>query len=258
MVKAPRKPPTAPHFSAAFARQTERFRRLLKETRENADAKNVHQLRVSTRRLRAALAIARSLGGDGKSERKAQKRLKKLGKALGAWREADVLQQDLAAFGLASAAVSAGPRASRKIIRDELPSGKKFARELRQVEEHLRQPGRRPFEKIVSDLRLKVEALQAADFARPEELHLLRIQIKKIRYSFEIMGLPVEELKGLQRLLGELHDAEVLAEYLRKRGAQVPEKLALAVVERRRQERLEAARRKIRPTLAATRKLLPH
>lgn len=258
MIKTPPKTAKNPGFQEAFARQKEKFSRLLKETRAHADEKNVHQLRVSTRRLRAALAIARAAGADGKFERKSQKHLKRLGKALGARRETDVLRRDLEALGLQFAGEKVTKKGFRKKLQEELARGKKFARDLERVEEHLRAEGERPFDAIVDAIRAKVAALESADYARPEDLHALRIEIKKIRYSFEIMGLPTDELKALQAILGELHDAEVLAQYLRQRKERVEEKHALAVVERRRQDQANAVRKKIRPALAATRKLLPH
>ncbi len=237
-----------PDFHEEFSKQKERFRRLLKEACARTDEKNVHQLRVSTRRLRAAISIARANGADGKVERKTLKRLKKLGKTLGAYREADVLRRDLHSLGIPFA----GELPARKLLRKKLKAQKKFTRSLEAVDEHLKTEAPRPFEGIVAALRAKLEALQAQKYVRSEELHALRVEIKKIRYSFEMMGLPTEELRALQSLLGELHDAEVLAQYLRERD----ERHALSIVEKRQQDRVSAAKKRIQPVLAATRKLL--
>lgn len=98
------------------------------------------------------------------------------------------------------------------------------------------------------------------DPARVTELHDMRIAAKRLRYTLELfkVGYPptagevLERVKELQELLGEIHDADVLAPILTERLTVIAAEEQAALVTRLSDEPDEAARAAlIRTALAA-------
>lgn len=79
-----------------------------------------------------------------------------------------------------------------------------------------------------------------------EELHQLRVSTKKIRYAFECLDLPMEDLKELQDHLGKSHDLTVLREYFKD---------PKVVRQKDRKER-KAVEKRIRPALRSSLEVL--
>jgi CHAD domain-containing protein len=205
----------------------------------------IHDLRVSTRRLRAALDLWRECA-PGKRLDRCRKRLKRLGRRLGSVREADVNIERLAdlALGRPSDAIAIEFLAD-SVTRER----RRRARRLRQEQERSDLPGLS--EEIRSELgkcldsepepvsiaavarrelarRLPaLEALLEAALREPSApaLHRLRIELKKFRYSVELCAsaydgrrLPplVGRLKALQDALGAAQDVRALHDVFAK------------------------------------------
>ena len=68
-------------------------------------------------------------------------------------------------------------------------------------------------------------AAGAQDPSAVRELHDLRIAAKRLRYILELFGpqAQVKQLKGLQDLLGEIHDCDVQLPPLRALAREAPE-----------------------------------
>ena len=81
------------------------------------------------------------------------------------------------------------------------------------------------FQKVLSKLSMEIQQnvpVVIADEKKIEELHKLRKDFKKLRYSIELVSnkkepsISVKSLKKIQDLLGEIHDCDIMLDYLRE------------------------------------------
>jgi adenylate cyclase len=203
------------------------------------DPEYVHQMRVATRRLRAALRMFGPALPEGFAEQIVPP-LRELMSALGQARDLDVLMAEV--VGPAAAALADEPRLTD--LANAITHRRYAARAA--IRQALRQPAhgrlllsadrllqRAPFIgaaandeaapslRAFADRRLRrllKKILELADAARvdqPPSLHRLRIAIKRLRYAIEFFGsmLPgkaaasaIKRLAGLQEELGQLND----------------------------------------------------
>ncbi|MET0405834.1 MAG: CHAD domain-containing protein [Cystobacter sp.] len=197
---------------------------------------NVHDLRVATRRLRAALKTFRDLGDLAPRERA----VKRLQDALGEVRDLHVQGEWLDTKARQGSTVrktgvqsmhtrlsEALPRRERRLRRalqhwvdQDVPDIERAARRLegpgkyggRRARHGLRHRLRQ-VERLMNDCRENLDAPTA---------HELRKAVKKLRYEAELFLPALEDgvkpllkaLKPLQETLGELHDADVRLEWL--------------------------------------------
>jgi CHAD domain-containing protein len=215
-----------------------------------ADPDAVHDVRVASRRLRAALDLADMEVYPG--FRKHRRRAVRLTRALGGTRELDVHLAKLASLGsglnlpggheILEHALEVFDRSRRKARRSMLARISRLDladfRGLLAVEALPR-----PFEstglhgavnallgpRIESALLPFDEELATED---PLALHQVRIQVKKLRYALEVLGAAFPEapaawlarLKLLQTALGEHHDWALLESGLWKLHAALTER----------------------------------
>jgi len=204
----------------------------------NGDVVAIHQARVATRRVRAALSIV-TRGSKG---RKLTKVVSRLTRTLGRVRELDVAILSLDELASDVSVPREGLDLLRAILKEERErlcaemalgiehvnlerlQRKALAAVQRLVDEH---------EADVSDLkRLKAVtkrsvrrglALRAAidnagGIYLPDRLHQVRIAVKKLRYVLEIArdlsrsraSARIRTLRSVQDLLGRMHDLEML------------------------------------------------
>jgi CHAD domain-containing protein len=231
----------------------------------------VHDLRVATRRLRAALKVFRRMGGLAPLERE----VKKLQDALGEVRDLHVQGAWLKQVARKEKpAKRAGFEALRASV--ESPLGAKEQR-LRRVlkrwdartvpalldeAKRLKGPGRYGGPRVRRQLRRRLREVKRLieDYAAAPDAptaHELRKEVKKLRYEAELfrpamrrrMEALLEALVPLQELLGELHDADVrlgLLEGFAAKGTAAERTAARALQERVREERAERAARTAR------------
>jgi len=247
--------------------QTAKLRVALQRLLQRPDEEAVHDVRVACRRLRVALRIARKLIGARQVEA-IRERLKDLLTLLGGTRDAEVLA------ARAQRLADGGDRGAAELLRVLRPRTEKQRRlTARRGERSVLTalPGqiaeliaRRPAQSQRALKRLATPVAQRAErvlgkrmrtlwqFAEldgespAEELHKLRIEMKKLRYAAEFFahGLVSEKseearggaarrplprlaarrslrriakiAEGYQELLGNLHDAAVAEETLTK------------------------------------------
>jgi CHAD domain-containing protein len=205
------------------------------------DVRSVHQARVATRRLRAALPVLRK-SLDANAIDRAQNRVRRMTRALGPVRELDVALQHLDEFadqeivsGRAIArvrrAIGEERLARRAEMLNAITPGKveRLRRELTHVGSGPPVGGRPA---AIRDAVARVER-RAANLVRvindagniylADRLHRVRIAAKKLRYAMEIerelkrsrVTARIRQLKTLQDLLGRMHDLHILGELTR-------------------------------------------
>jgi CHAD domain-containing protein len=200
----------------------------------DGDVESIHQARIATRRIRAALRIVAEPGSD------AMKLSKALGRALGPVRELDVT------YGLLADLDRRVPAAGSAIAALRLEIDQRQQRARRRLIKKLDRVELKPLARLNrahplqtlrfwkdwrDDLRAEIAsrtgALQSAiDVApavyMPKRLHQVRIALKKLRYALEVgvaAGLPIapgsmRQAGKLQDLLGRLHDSQVVGEII--------------------------------------------
>jgi CHAD domain-containing protein len=200
------------------------------------DYRGVHQARVASRRLREAMPVLATGLKDAKAG-KAQRKIRRLTRALGTVRELDVT------LGLLDR-LARSPHLSRTAIEDvrthviaERDSRRvvmlkrlcrvdldKLGRRLASVGEALNQSPEEPWRKALGaqllkrSRRLKEAIDHAGHIYGPEALHRVRIAAKKLRYGLELAAASgtkqaapfVRTIKRAQEMLGKLHDLQVL------------------------------------------------
>lgn len=215
------------------------------------DPEELHNMRVTTRRLRAAFNLFESSFKPG-ALKSHLKGLRLTGRVLGTVRDLDVFiekayhyQASLPEEGrsgmepLLSAWQEQRQQARERML-EYLESQQyatfkqKFSIFLNSL--HAGVPEQKPDQPIPSTVRETLPILIYTAFARVrcfddfithaqiEQLHALRIEFKKLRYTVEffqeVLGnqsaLVIEDLKTLQDHLGELNDAQVATQILRK------------------------------------------
>ena len=235
--------------------------------RTGRDPEDVHQMRVAVRRLRAILRASRPLF-DPRWVDGLRRELKRLGTVLGGVRDLDVLHAYLRPQLEALPAperragrpyllrpLDADRVRARTALRAALASPR-YARLLARLEAALGHPPARPSVVPLPDiaaaefkkLRKAVNKLPRQPSA--EELHAVRIKVKRARYAAElvqpIIGRRAERFidkaKKLQDILGEHQDAVVAEEYLREVTERIPAAQALAqqLIKQQRTRRKEA------------------
>ena len=193
----------------------------------------VHDARVATRRLRAALAIF----GDRKRVRRADRVVQALQDALGDVRDVHV---QLDAFTAMAEKAAPLERTALRHVRehlaarlpgraDELRSaiprwqqdGLKALGRLEQLKPRGKVGGHRLRGRLVADLEnLEARQLDAQSDPSATPMHELRKTVKRFRYALELLApakpTEIEEILGaltpLQETLGTLHDADVRLE----------------------------------------------
>lgn len=212
------------------------------------DTEGVHQMRVSSRRMRAALSAFRTAVPKTVSQPWSDE-LRWIANQLGPARDLDVLiDEGLAAIrnrlplsgGAHLAALAERRRAAAyEPVRAMLDSERYLAfkldfpdwfgqaawnraelsrQERRTLERPIVQYARKRLDRL---MRHVLEAGLGMDRSDPEQMHLLRIECKKLRYAAEffapiVPGLDdfISRLKGLQDLLGVLNDVAVMSDLL--------------------------------------------
>jgi CHAD domain-containing protein len=254
-VGEPDDPSSAARLRARIREQAEGVLAHDPGTRLGTDSEELHQMRVATRRLRAFIRAGSGLLDPGWAE-PVREELKWLGGALGPVRDLDVLVEHLAD--------------EVESLGDDHADGRKLLRTL----ERSRRTARRKLIAVLDSNRYlalldtleqpvatiadvpTLEEIHAAEHKRlrkavqtlddassDQELHAVRIHVKRARYAAELAGAGsyVKAAKVLQDVLGEHQDAVVAAERLRNLATRMPD-TALAAGRLVERERARAAR----------------
>jgi CHAD domain-containing protein len=218
-------------------------------TRQGDDIEELHDMRVATRRLRAAFEVFAG-AFEPRVLKNHLKGLRLAGRTLGRVRDLDVLREKARSYlqtlpedqraGL-EPLISAWGR-EREASRDHLVAylkGPEYGQFKRKFSRFVCRTGagalpipadpptpHRVREIAPTLIYTRLASVRAYDAiignATVEQLHALRIEFKKLRYTLEffreVLGTEakpvINELKGLQDHLGDLHDAQVAIQLL--------------------------------------------
>jgi CHAD domain-containing protein len=204
------------------------------------DPKAIHRARVATRRLREALAVtAAALGGDASALRR---EFKLITAALGPVRELDVSRKvllDLADDATwPSDAVSRveqlGARERARALdglQDTLGGGdaKDLVRRVQSVAREVKSLDDRTLSDVIATRyarrlgQFNVALEEAGTVYVGTRLHQVRIAAKKLRYLIEFGDTgnqdALRRLKRLQKILGNLHDAQMVHQQIDQAAA---------------------------------------
>ena len=260
--------PARDHILALMREQVEAIRAHEPGTRAGTDPEQLHKLRTAVRRLRAILGAAREMF-DPEWLAGLRTELAWLGTMLGDLRDLDVFSQQLRAE--LSSLKSAG-RVEGRALLDRLDAqrararagllaaldGPRYMKLLDRLDKAIEHP------RVVT-VELSLPAIAAGQFRKlrkaikalpkspsDDELHAVRIRVKRARYAAELaqtmVGRPakrfVARAKKLQDILGEHQDAAVAEERLRAlvgRHGGRPERLLAGKLVTRQRARRQAA-----------------
>lgn len=242
----------APHLRGApgvaalqgdLRRRTHILAEAARRTHARTDSEAIHDLRVSARRLNAALSLWRS-ALPARTRRRASGGVRRLRQALGPAREHEVLLYQLeerlrgAPAAMRLAAFPILERLRRKVTKSARKANRISAPpRIEKVLKHLDRASARltgvPLDDATMRLHRHVETAGVAvrtalADSGDEPLHRARIAVKKWRYALESMRSiqpDIEHkpgyLRGLQRTLGSIHDAAVLRDFLQREIARM-------------------------------------
>ncbi|WP_242336334.1 MULTISPECIES: CHAD domain-containing protein [Anaeromyxobacter] len=225
------------------------------------DVDAVHDMRIATRRLRAALQLF------GRGDLAAlEDEVKALQDALGEvrdgqvqrrWFERHARRQD-GGGRLAAWAGGGLPRASKRLRRAIRGWQGAVAPSIARAAEDAAGKGRLQGKRLAKEVRARLATLKrrlaaARDARSPRKVHRLRIAAKKLRYVAELVepGFPgaakgmLAALVPLQERLGDLHDTDVRIERLERlarRGQRRERRAARATLAVLHEERAREAR----------------
>jgi CHAD domain-containing protein len=207
------------------------------------DQGSIHQARVASRRLRAALPVL-GVRADASALGRLRRQVRRITRALGPVRELDVALARLEDFA-PRALVS--PRALARVRQALVAERQARRREmldavtpiaLEKLRKRLTGVAQIPPNRVVPQDELDeaarrvarraatlVEAIEhAGGIYLPDRLHRVRVAAKKLRYALEIdrelrrsrSAARINRLKSLQDRLGRMHDLEILIDRVRR------------------------------------------
>jgi CHAD domain-containing protein len=251
---------------------------LLASCQQRHDAERIHRLRVATRRTIAAIDAFRDLM-PARSRAWFEKRLRRIRRAAGNARDLDVLTDRLTGQPVATRAEERSPagRAARRRLISMLTRQRADSRQpIHEIREKLLAAdwtGR--VELLVEEMAAEPTAMTFRQYARrrfkpimerfferadrklrdDDEIHRLRIEGKKLRYSLEIfaavfpaavLGKCEKALEALQENLGEFTDHAAAADRLKRWSRQEgvnAERKAIAALRKAESHHAAAARK---------------
>jgi CHAD domain-containing protein len=236
----------------ALAQRMGQMREQLAPVRQGKDIEALHQMRVASRRLRAALAIFADALPKAKVKRW-RKQVRRVTRALGAARDADVqiafVEQVLQQMsdrklhgGLKRLSLRLGQRRERmqakvEAAMDELERSALFTTmprdlhainveaQMAGVDDHsdsLRRHARNVIQRRLEELLAYQQYVNQQHMV--EQLHEMRIAAKRLRYTMEVfadvygeeMERPLKHIRRVQTQLGDVHDMDMWLDALPK------------------------------------------
>jgi CHAD domain-containing protein len=232
-----------------FKKIIKTFTKKLDDYIKNPSEDNIHDIRIAIRRMESVYRILPKKNRKSEDIQNYVKQAKTLFKINTQIRDFDIIRAKLekrhsAQFGKIIDSIND----KRK---HQLSAGHALALKLKGVlppklkeKDVIESKLRKRFQKIVSELVVEMEhdiPLVLNDDKKIEEIHELRKDFKKLRYSIELTSNKIDSLKSVKSLkklqdeLGSIHDSDMFLDYLR--GVEGPHELAETIREEIRERR---------------------
>ncbi len=216
-------------FLKKFKKISDNFCQKLDKYITDSNDENIHDIRVSIRRLEAAYKILPKNIRKQKKMKNYFKQAKKLFKMNAQIRDVDIISanmeskypdktQDLVE-SLKSSRVEHIKNANRLAVKiSRLSSPKILKSSLKESKLE------KKYLEVIDNIMLNIQKntiITLRDEKKIDELHRLRKDFKKLRYSLEIISdkktifETLKNLKNIQDMLGEIHDTDITIDYLR-------------------------------------------
>ena len=186
------------------------FEKKSREIYQDPTRRNVHELRVTVRRIRAALWLIKH-GSPRVSFGKLPSSLRIHGQVLGEQRQLDVAIQDATHYHIKTKKLKSLRQITKNLLVSKIDS-KHRKKILKKLESAIGALKYHPELDLTLGLtRLCARLIPWVRKARisDDELHELRITAKKARYVLEVFGRPTQPLQKLHVASGRGHDLEV-------------------------------------------------
>ncbi len=219
-------------FLKKFKRILNNFNQELDKYITNPNDENIHDIRVSIRRLETSHRILPKSAQKQKKMINYMKQTKDLFKMNTRIRDFDIICANMESKhpdktqnlvqSLKDSRIEHVRNANKlalKISHSSIPKILKSALRESKLEKKYRA--------VLDDIVLNIQKntiIALRDEKKIDELHMLRKDFKKLRYSLEISSdkKPIveilENLKKIQDMLGEIHDSDMIIEYLKSIG----------------------------------------
>ena len=231
-----------------WAKRLKLFEELAARDADDLSKDDVHDLRVTTRRLRASLWVLRHCAESDRAD-EAHRDLRALGKVLGERRMWDIAEHDAEIYRADTGTIEKKRKRAQAKLRRALRGARvrKLRTELRKLEKTI---PRLALERLVPWLQgyeWEIAYRMQLQPKQPTERHELRIQAKKVRYVLECLGRRSAGLEKLQDHLGREHDLDFLREVIgAKRALMRDKRIAAQLANRAMQPALRSGMRELR------------
>jgi CHAD domain-containing protein len=189
---------------------------------KDPNEKNVHDLRIVTRRILAATQVLPKKIRSARRVEEYAADLEKLMKVNAKTRDLDIVMEKVQKRSQSNEH-AALLKSFEKLRRSSLQTGLRFAKQLDDLDFPVRSKDvseselEKRFEKVSGKYASKIEKRLPRVVSSPddkEELHLLREDVRRLRYILDLgeqrsVKEQLETLKVWQEVLGEIHDSDV-------------------------------------------------
>ena len=216
-------------FRKKFEKILNDFCQKLDKYTTDPNDENIHDIRVSIRRLEAAYRILPKSVRRQEEISEYVKQAKRLFKVNSEIRDFDIICNNMEAkytdktidlvSGLRNSRVEHVKNANELALKiSQVHRPKIHKSDLRKLK--LEKRYLKVLDEIILDIQ-KNAIIALGDEKKIDELHILRKNFKRLRYSLEIVSDKkitadiLKDLKNIQDILGEIHDSDIIINYLR-------------------------------------------
>lgn len=216
-------------FLKKFKKISDNFCQKLEKYITDSNDENIHDIRVSIRRLETSYKILPKNIKKQKKMKSYLKQAKKLFKMNAQIRDFDIICANMESKypnktqnlveSLRDSRVEHIKNANRLAVKISCLSSPKILKSSLK-ESKLEKKYLKVLDRIMLNIQ-KNTIIALRDEKKIDELHMLRKDFKKLRYSLEILSdkktisETLKNLKNIQDMLGEIHDKDMIIDYLR-------------------------------------------